>query len=345
MEYGNINSTFNDTRIFFNQGFQLPMVYKAQQKLYDQSINLGISQTALTRAELNWRIRQICYSILDLDRREDILNEVEQNFAEWSRIATVQKDQGEINSSVLNAIKVQSAQQALQKQLLIAERNGLISELNILLKNNTSDILPLPDSLQFDMVNYDHKPLQSHPLLGVSDALIAQQKSLINIEKNKLLPDFNVGYSNLSIIGWQSPDGVTQKYYGGSTRFGMYQFGMGLPIFNGATKARIKSTKIGLEITELNKSQKLEQLNTQYSKLTSTYQKQVEIFQYYKKEGIRMSDEMTRQASVRFKSGDISFAEWALLVNQALQIKISYADVVKSLQFSLAEFKYLMEKN
>ena len=125
----------------------------------------------------------------------------------------------------------------------------------------------------------------------------------------------------------------------------MYHFGMGLPIFNGATKARIKSTKIGLEITELNKSQKLEQLNTQYSKLTSTYQKQVEIFQYYKKEGIRMSDEMTRQASVRFKSGDISFAEWALLVNQALQIKISYADVVKSLQFSLAEFKYLMEKN
>jgi len=58
-----------------------------------------------------------------------------------------------------------------------------------------------------------------------------------------------------------------------------------------------------------------------------------------------MSDEMTRQASVRFKSGDILFAEWALLVNQALQIKISYADVVKSLQFSLAEFKYLMEKN
>jgi len=53
---------------------------------------------------------------------------------------------------------------------------------------------------------------------------------------------------------------------------------------------------------------------------------------------------MTRQASVRFKSGDISFAEWALLVNQALQIKISYADVVKSLQFSLAEFKYLTEK-
>lgn len=344
-EYGNINSAFNDTRIFLNQGFQLPMVYKAQQKLYDQHINLGISQTALTKAELNWKVRQICYAILDLDRREDILNEVEQNFAEWSRVATVQKDQGEINISVLNAIKVQSAQQALQKQLLLAEKNGLIFELNILLKNSSSEILPMADSLQFELIKNDYSSLQYHPLLGVSNALIAQQKSLINIEKNKLLPDFNVGYSNLSIIGWQSPDGISQKYYGGSTRFGIYQFGMGLPIFNGATKARIKSTKIGLEITELSKSQQLEQLNAQYAKLSSTYQKQIEIFQYYTREGLKMSDEMTRQASVRFKSGDISFAEWALLVNQALQIKISYADVVKALQFSLAEFKYLTEKN
>jgi cobalt-zinc-cadmium resistance protein CzcA len=120
---------------------------------------------------------------------------------------------------------------------------------------------------------------------------------------------------------------------------------MGLPIFNGAAKARIKSSKIGLEITELNRSQKLEQLNTQYNKLASTYQQQIEIFQYYRREGLKMSDEMTRQASARFKSGDISFAEWALLVNQALQIKISYADVVKSLQFSMAELKYLTEKN
>jgi cobalt-zinc-cadmium resistance protein CzcA len=250
----------------------------------------------------------------------------------------------EINSSVLNAIKVQSAQQALQKQLLIAEKNGLIAELNILLKNNGSEILPQADSLQFEWLQTNKFSFQSHPLLGVSDALIAQQKSLINIEKNKLLPDFNLGYSNLSIIGWQSPDGISQKYYGGNTRFGIYQFGMGLPIFNGAAKARIKSSKIGLEITELNRSQKLEQLHTQFTKLSSTYQKQIEIFQYYRREGLKMSDEMTRQASVRFKSGDISFAEWALLVNQALQIKISYADVVKSLQFSLAEFKYLTEK-
>ncbi|MFZ9742368.1 MAG: efflux RND transporter permease subunit, partial [Chitinophagaceae bacterium] len=344
IEYGNINSAFNDTRIFFNQGFQLPFVYQSQRKYYDQSIGLSIAQTSLTKAELNWKVRQICYAILDLDRREIILSELEKNFSEWSRIASVQKLQGEINASVLNAIKVQSSQQSLQKQLLNAEREGLISELNILLKNTEGTILPKADTLYFPSVQMRYDQLQSHALINVSDAIIAQQNALLKIEKNKLVPDFNLGYSNLSIIGWQSPDGISQKYYGSGARFGIYQFGMGLPIFNGAIKARIRSSKIGLEIAELNKIQKMDQLNAQYQRLLNVYKQQVNTYNYYVSEGLKMADEMITQSAHRFKNGDISFAEWALLVNQSLQIKISHADIIKSLQFSLAEFKYLTEK-
>ena len=344
IEYGNINSAFNDTRIFFNQGFQLPFVYQSQRKYYDQSIGLSIAQTSLTKAELNWKVRQICYAILDLDRREIILSELEKNFSEWSRIASVQKLQGEINASVLNAIKVQSSQQSLQKQLLNAEREGLISELNILLKNSDGTILPKADTLYFPSVQMRYDQLQSHALINVSDAIIAQQNALLKIEKNKLVPDFNLGYSNLSIIGWQSPDGISQKYYGSGARFGIYQFGMGLPIFNGAIKARIRSSKIGLEIAELNKIQKMDQLNTQYQRLLNVYKQQINTYNYYVSEGLKMADEMITQSALRFKNGDISFAEWALLVNQSLQIKISHAEIIKSLQFSLAEFKYLTEK-
>jgi len=272
------------------------------------------------------------------------LSELEKNFSEWSRIASVQKLQGEINASVLNAIKVQSSQQSLQKQLLNAEREGLISELNILLKNTEGTILPKADTLYFPLVQMQYDQLQSHALINVSDAIIAQQNALLKIEKNKLVPDFNLGYSNLSIIGWQSPDGISQKYYGSGARFGIYQFGMGLPIFNGAIKARIRSSKIGLEIAELNKIQKMDQINAQYQRLLNVYKQQINTYNYYVSEGLKMADEMITQSALRFKNGDISFAEWALLVNQSLQIKISHADIIKSLQFSLAEFKYLTEK-
>jgi len=137
---------------------------------------------------------------------------------------------------------------------------------------------------------------------------------------------------------------LTQKYYGAGTRFGIYQFGLGLPIFSGATKARINAAKIGLEIAELDRNLRIDQLNTQYTKLLNTYKQQKEIYNYYEKVGLKMADEMISQAGVRFKNGDIAFAEWALLVNQSLQIKIAHADIIKSLQYSLAELKYLTEK-
>ena len=344
IEYGNINSAFNDTRLFFNQGLQLPAVYKNQQKLYDQFVAVSSYQSALTKADMNWKTRLICYAILDLDRRESILNEVERNFTEWTRIATLQKQQGEINASVLSAIKVQSTQQSLQKQLLIAERDGLVNELNLLLRNTEQLILPKLESPSLIELNTSVDQLQSHALIGLSDALIEQKKSIVKTEKSRLLPDFNFGYSNLSIIGWQTPDGQTQKYYGSNNRFGIYQLGMGLPIFNGSIKARIKSSQLGVDIAELDKLQKIDQLNSQFSKLLSKYNKEREIYLYYEREGLKMADEMIAQASLRFKNGDIGFAEWALLVNQSLQIKIAHADIVKALQFSLAEFKYLTEK-
>ena len=139
------------------------------------------------------------------------------NFAEWSRVATLQRDQGEINASVLNAIKVQSAQQSMQKQLLSAEREGLIAELNAYLRNTDESIVPATDSIHLISMNSKFTEVMSHPFVELSDALIAQKKAFIRTEKNKLAPDFNLGYSNLSIIGWQTPDGLTQKYYGAGT--------------------------------------------------------------------------------------------------------------------------------
>ena len=228
--------------------------------------------------------------------------------------------------------------------MLSAERDGLITELNAYLRNTQSIIEPLSDSIALTSMNIKFNELLSHPVLALSDALIAQRQAYIKTEKNKLIPDFNLGYSNLSIIGWQTPDGLTQKYYGAGSRFGIYQFGMGLPIFSGATKARINAAKIGLEIATLDRDLRIDQLNTQYIRLFNTYKKQKEIFNYYEKVGLNISDEMIKQAGVRFKNGDIAFAEWALLVNQSLQIKIAHADIIKSLQYSMAELKYLTEK-
>ncbi|MEY3542282.1 MAG: hypothetical protein RLZZ204_1094, partial [Bacteroidota bacterium] len=49
-EYGKINSAFNDTRFYFNQGVDLPVVYKRQKELFQKNVDLENANNSLDRA-------------------------------------------------------------------------------------------------------------------------------------------------------------------------------------------------------------------------------------------------------------------------------------------------------
>ena len=79
--------------------------------------------------------------------------------------------------------------------------------------------------------------------------------------------------------------------------------------------------------------------------MVSKYQQAQKSNLYYAKEGLPLADEMTVQATLRLKTGDIGFAEWNLLVGQSLQIKIAYVLSIYEMQMAMAEYYYLTEKN
>ncbi len=320
------------------------MVYKRQKELFERAVDFQAVQQSVKKFELHFLVRSLCYRIIDLDRRGLILAQLDSNFNEWTRIAQLQQQQGEINASVLAAVKVQSAQNHLQRQAILTDKAILVQQLNTLLRSGTT-VVP-EESVKWRLSVKDvPAALENHPLVLLAEASVKQRQAETAIERNKLSPDINFGYSNMSIVGWISDDGINQKYYGSSDRFSVYQLGLGLPLFTGAAKARIKASRINEEMASIEKQQQLDQLNSQYTQLISRYTEQLAAFRYYEKEGLKLANDMMNQASVRLKAGDISFAEWALLVNQSLQIRISHAAAVHALQMAEAEYYYLTDKN
>jgi hypothetical protein len=49
------------------------------------------------------------------------------------------------------------------------------------------------------------------------------------------------------------------------------------------------------------------------------------------------------QSTLRLKAGDIPFSEWLLLINQSVQIKTSYLEIVHQLNLVTADYIYLTE--
>jgi len=343
-EYGKINSAFNDTKFSLNQGFSLPTVYKRQKELFQKNVDLENAKMNMDKADLHLLVRQLSYKIMDLERKAQILDEIEVNFTEWRRIAVLQQQQGEINKSIFNAIDLQFNQNKLQKLQLLADRELLLQDLKQNINSDDLFVPKLEKNIALD-IPLSLPNLLQHPTLKVSDAIVAESKAKRLFNQTKLFPELAVGYSSQSIVGWQTPDGVTQKYYGAGYRFGVVQLGVGIPLFNGSAKAKVKASILDTEIAEIQKTQQSEFLNIQYAKLVSRFIQHRQAAQYYEREGLKLADEMRDQASLRLKAGEISFAEWTLLVSQSLQIKIAYASAIHELQMVGSEYYYLTEKN
>ena len=342
-EYGNINSAFNDTRFFFNQSFQLPKVYIRQQNYQLTSYNFASAEREYKRAELNRHIRKLYFKLQDLDRKSTILNELSKYFQEWKRISMLQAELGELQVSAMNLIKVQTAQTEMQLLELNREVENIQFELKGLLQIDYS-ISPTSDSAVVSPMNQVLKTTNlQHPLIQIADALVLQKKAMTEVERNKLSPMINLGYSNLSIKGWQTSDGISQKYYSPQDRFGIYQLNIGIPIISGATRSRIKASKINEEVALIEKELQISRLNTDLQKLNTSYNQMMKSKSYYEAEGLKIAADNMDQATLRLKAGDIPFSEWLLLINQSVQIKASYLEIVHQLNLLTADYIYLTE--
>jgi cobalt-zinc-cadmium resistance protein CzcA len=253
LEYGNINSAFNDTRFFINQSFQLPKVYVRQQNYQDASYKFAVADKENKRADLKRHVRKLYFRVQDLERKSLILSELSTYFLEWKRISMLQASLGELQAAAMNMIKVQSAQTQLQSLELNKEIENIQTELMLLLGIDYAVYPTVDSSIVYPLTISNNSLIGVHPLLQLADASIAQRQAVTQIERSKLSPLVGVGYSNLSIKGWQTADGISQQYYSPQNRFGIYQLSLGIPIFSGAIRSRIKALKINEDIALLEK--------------------------------------------------------------------------------------------
>jgi cobalt-zinc-cadmium resistance protein CzcA len=344
LEYGNINSSNQDTRFFVNQGFQMPVVYRRQKDYYMANVEANIAFIAWKEKELEKEIRLNYYMLLGLEEKDTLLRLLDSVYSRFAAGAVLRLKTGE------TGMLEKTTAEALVQQLKM-QRKQLLSDFLIYqhrlatLVNSFEKWLPVSGSLdewRFQLV--DTGAISGHPMVqywdGQSRLILAQTE----VDRSRLSPEFSVGYSNLSIIGWQTADGVNQKYYDGGDRFNIYQFSLGLPLFNGATRSRIKAAQISSEVNRIEKENSYRQINGKLQVLQEEYLKNIEAIKYFEENGLQQSNLIIQNAAKSFQAGELSYMEWTILMNQAVQIRLSYLDALQSLRITKAELIYLTGK-
>jgi cobalt-zinc-cadmium resistance protein CzcA len=174
----------------------------------------------------------------------------------------------------------------------------------------------------------DRSDIEQSPALKYDQQNILISQRNLEFQKSRLLPDLMLGYYNQSMIGYQDVDG-TPKYYGSSKRFNSVQAGIGIPLFSGAQRSRIRSSKSEIQLAQVNFNQHQLQLKTNYLNLMEQYNNQSENIRSYETGLLKNTDTIFKIANQQYMNGEINYLEWVMLINQAISIKSAYVDAVQ----------------
>ena len=339
-EYGQINSFYNDTKFGISQSISFPTVYAKQKSLQNEVFKSSVLNIAVKESELKKRVSEVFYLFVYLQQKQIILLQNDSLFASFLEKANLRFTTGESNILEKTTAETQRGQISIQLNQLKNDIEILQLQFQLLL-NTTTVLIPsneTPKLVFSEMV--DTSAVNNHPLIKV----LQQQKniSLVNtqLQKQKLLPELNLGYSNQSIQG-TGPDNIL---YTKSYRFNSVQFGIGVPLFFGSQKGKINSAKTLELISENNYQIGMQSLKTEYETAYKNYQTQMQIVKYFEESALQNANTITKTANLQFANGNINFLEWTLLINNAVSIQSNYTDEVKALNQTIIQLNFLTSK-
>jgi cobalt-zinc-cadmium resistance protein CzcA len=337
-ELGQINSAYIDSKIGISQSFYLPNVYLNKQRASNEEINSSLISTSLTKAQVIKNVRQIYYQILILN---DMYLNIKQNDSLYNILmeATEKKlKSGDINIVESKMIEIEALH--IKSQLKTIKNEIELSKLQFqLLLNCRDNYEPEKISLKMELGNYENLN-PTHPLLKLNEQQIKIAKANLKAEKSTLFPEISAGYFNQSINGM----GADNKSYFYYNRFHFAQISLGLPLFYGGQKSKIKAAQVQLKISENEYVQSLNEFNLKLKSSITEYLNQLELIKTLETLQIPNIITMSEAAGNQFKYGEINYLEWSVINSKALEVKNTYYQELSNLNQLAIELKYLTEK-
>ncbi|MDP3469032.1 MAG: CusA/CzcA family heavy metal efflux RND transporter [Daejeonella sp.] len=339
-EFGQINSIYNDNRLGLSQSISFPTVYSNQKKVLNEEWKSSVLGISLKQAEIKKTVSQIYQSIVILNEKQKLLLQADSIYSEFVKKANLRFKTGE--SNVLEKATAQSQRGGIFLQLKSLQEEIHLAKLQLaLVLNSANKFEPMENSLRMDLpAMISFQALGEHPLLKISDQQKIITAANTRLERSKMLPDLSLGYFNTSIQG----TGADNLFYSPSKRFNTGHFGIGIPIFAGAQKARVNASKVREMMADNDYQHQLQIIENEYHSALSQYESYLEAANYFEQNTLPEARTISQTADLQFINGEINYLDWVMLNNQAIIIRNNYLDLVKALNESIINLNYLGSK-
>ncbi|WP_345204031.1 CusA/CzcA family heavy metal efflux RND transporter [Chryseobacterium ginsengisoli] len=344
-QLGQYNSPKFDQSFSISQSIPFPTLFKARKELINENIKSRQIDKEISANELMKQVRTYYYQIEYLQYNQLKLKSLDSLYQDFIRIATVRFKAGDIKKIEINTAETQKGEiDLLLKQNEVYLMNAY-KNLKTLL--NTSENFEIPLNIKYEPLKaenvLDSIAIANNPTVKsfYQEMEIAEKNK--NVEKSQGLPEFSLGYTNQSLIGFHTRNGQEQFYNAGN-RFNSVTVGVAIPLTFGATKARIQSLEYQKQVAETNAKQQKKQLSVQLENVFNQYEQDVQRYDYYVNQAIPNAEKIVKAAQLGYKTGEISYMEYLFALQTATNIQLKYLESIQQVNESVITINSIINK-
>ena len=173
--------------------------------------------------------------------------------------------------------------------------------------------------------------------------LITVREKEKSLNKAQFFPSLSIGYFNQSLIGNYTING-TDQFFGSSQRFSGVQATISIPIWAKPDIARIKASKLNQQKAETQADYYQTVLLGEYERVVQDYLKYRYTLETYETNALPQAELILSNATKSFEGGAIDYVEYIQGLNNGLEIKNNYLNILNQYNQSIIAIEYLAGK-
>lgn len=315
-----------DNALSLSQSIEFPTYYIARHKQLKAETQAERSKAAVVRLSLENDVKAAYYQAVYQAEKLRVLESQDSLLAQYRTLAEKRYKAGETRQlELLSAERLQRE----NKMEVLAAHNELETVQLLLsrLVGSVETVEPKEDSLlPLDWKQASYNYSQTPDGQYSADRLKVSEQA-VRVAKNGFAPSLSLLLRNqLVISSWNPYDQDRSRFDGGN--FMGFEVGVGIPLFYGATRAKVKAARkeremIALEIKEQEQLRQQEYLSA-LSRMNAAYVR----YTYYNEEGRERSDKMAEQGLLEYSQGEISYLEYMNVLQESIDLRLKRASAL-----------------
>lgn len=317
-----------DNGLTFSQSIEFPTVYTARRNQLKAETQAEKSRLNVTSQQLRLEIANVYYAMLYQTHRLQILQQQDSVIQRYCDVAGKRYKAGEARQlEFLSADRMRNDNR-LEMTKVKNEAENLQTALMALL-NTTTPVVPAADNLvisQSSPMNAAFNYQQTADAQYQKDLISALDQE-VKCAKTGYAPSLSLALRSQLLIDSWDPYHINRQRFTEGNFFG-FEVTVGVPLFYGATKAKVKAAQKDREVAQLAMQQEQREKERDYKQGYNRLQNAIKRMEYYSGENMAKAKDIERLSTLEYENGEISYVEYASALQEAIDMRLKQAEVV-----------------